>query len=122
MGGVFLVLSVGVAVSFFYTVLELLWEVGCTSLRENVSRQMYYISGTFEKYSLILLNERTICQVSFKEELMAELKFIIKCDNSPKPVRKRKGSSNRSGEDSTRGCTPPYGFIPAIKTSSTDDK
>ncbi|KAK9303596.1 hypothetical protein QLX08_004759 [Tetragonisca angustula] len=94
-GGVFLVLSVGVAASFFYTVFELLWEVGCTSLRENVS---------------------------FKEELMAELKFIIKCDNSPKPVRKRKGSSNRSGEDSTRGCTPPYGFIPAIRTSSSDDK
>ncbi|XP_043524316.1 glutamate receptor ionotropic, kainate 2-like isoform X5 [Frieseomelitta varia] len=94
-GGVFLVLSVGVAASFFYTVFELLWEVGCTSLRENVS---------------------------FKEELMAELKFIIKCDNSPKPVRKRKGSSNRSGEDSTRGCTPPYGFIPAIITSNSNDK
>ncbi|KAK1127291.1 hypothetical protein K0M31_003835 [Melipona bicolor] len=94
-GGVFLVLSVGVAASFFYTVFELLWEVGCTSLRENVS---------------------------FKEELMAELKFIVKCDNSSKPVRKRKGSSNRSGEDSTRGCTPPYGFIPTIRTSSSDDK
>ncbi|XP_050585066.1 glutamate receptor ionotropic, kainate 2-like [Bombus affinis] len=94
-GGVFLVLTVGVAASFFYTVFELIWEVGCTSLREDVS---------------------------FKEELMAELKFIIKCDNSPKPVRRRKGSSNRSGEDSTRGCTPPYGFIPVIKTSNSDDK
>ncbi|XP_061943148.1 glutamate receptor ionotropic, kainate 2-like isoform X5 [Apis cerana] len=94
-GGVFLVLTVGVAASFFYTICELLWDVGCTSLRENVS---------------------------FKEELMAEVKFIIKCDNSPKPVRRRKGSSNRSGEDSTRGCTPPYGFIPVIRTSSSDDK
>lgn len=36
MGGVFLVLTVGVAASFFYTICELLWDVGCTSLRENV--------------------------------------------------------------------------------------
>lgn len=36
MGGVFLVLTVGVAVSFFFTIFELVWEVGCTSLRENV--------------------------------------------------------------------------------------
>ncbi|CAL7945896.1 unnamed protein product [Xylocopa violacea] len=94
-GGVFLVLTVGVAASFFYTIMELLWEVGCTSMRENVS---------------------------FKEELMAEAKFILKCSNSPKPVRRRKGSSNRSGEDSTRGCTPPYGFIPVIKTPGSNDK
>ncbi|XP_015429531.1 PREDICTED: glutamate receptor ionotropic, kainate 2-like [Dufourea novaeangliae] len=94
-GGVFLVLSVGVASSFFYTIIELLWEVTATSRRENVS---------------------------FKEELMAELKFIVQCSSAPKPVRRRKGSSNRSGEDSTRGCTPPYGFIPVIRTSSSDDK
>ena len=30
-GGVFLVLTVGVAVSFFYTIFELLWKIGCTS-------------------------------------------------------------------------------------------
>ncbi|OAD62633.1 Glutamate receptor, ionotropic kainate 2 [Eufriesea mexicana] len=100
-GGVFLVLTVGVAASFFFTIFELVWEVGCTSLRENV---------------------RVVESVSFKEELMAEVKFIVKCDNSPKPIRRRKGSSNRSGEDSTRGCTPPYGFIPVITTSSSDDK
>ncbi|XP_076751091.1 glutamate receptor ionotropic, kainate 2 isoform X2 [Xylocopa sonorina] len=94
-GGVFLVLTVGVAASFFYTIMELLWEVGCTSIRENVS---------------------------FKEELIAEAKFILKCSNSPKPVRRRKGSSNRSGENSTRGCTPPYGFIPVIKTPGSNDK
>ncbi|XP_076178431.1 glutamate receptor ionotropic, kainate 2 isoform X2 [Ptiloglossa arizonensis] len=94
-GGVFLVLTVGVALSFFYTVFELLWEIIATSRRENVS---------------------------IKEELVAELKFIIKCNSSPKPVRRRKGSSNRSGEDSTRGCTPPYGFIPVIRTTSSDDK
>ncbi|XP_076624322.1 glutamate receptor ionotropic, kainate 2 isoform X1 [Colletes latitarsis] len=94
-GGVFLVLTVGVALSFFYTILELLWDIIATSRRENVS---------------------------FKEELMAEIKFIAKCNSSPKPVRRRKGSSNRSREDSTRGCTPPYGFIPAIRTTSSDDK
>lgn len=36
-GGVFLVLTVGVALSFFYTVFELLWEIIATSRRENVS-------------------------------------------------------------------------------------
>ncbi|XP_034173530.1 glutamate receptor ionotropic, kainate 2 isoform X1 [Osmia lignaria lignaria] len=94
-GGVFLVLTVGVAVSFFYTIFELLWEIGCTSVRENIS---------------------------FKEELMAEVKFIVKCGSTSKPVRRRKGSSNRSGEDSTRGCTPPYGFIPAIRIPNSEDK
>ncbi|XP_076280228.1 glutamate receptor ionotropic, kainate 2 isoform X2 [Lasioglossum baleicum] len=94
-GGVFLVLSVGVASSFFYTLLELLWDVAVTSRRENVS---------------------------FIQELLTELKFIIKFNSEPKPVRRRKGSSNRSREDSTRGCTPPYGFIPVIRTSSSDDK
>ncbi|XP_076658018.1 glutamate receptor ionotropic, kainate 2 isoform X2 [Halictus rubicundus] len=94
-GGVFLVLSVGVAMSFFYTLLELFCEVAATCRRENLS---------------------------FKEELLAEFKFIIKCSSAPKPVRRKKGSSNRSREDSTRGCTPPYGFIPVIRTSSSDDK
>lgn len=96
-GGVFLVLTVGVAASFFFTIFELLWDIILTSIRENVS---------------------------FKDELLAELKFIIinACNNAPKPVRRRKGSSNRSGEDSNRGCTPPYGFVPMIKTSNSDDK
>ncbi|XP_031827369.1 glutamate receptor ionotropic, kainate 2 isoform X2 [Nomia melanderi] len=94
-GGVFLVLTVGVALSTIYTLLELIIEVFLVSRRENVS---------------------------FKEELLAEFKFIIKCSSAPKPVRRRKGSSNRSREDSTRGCTPPYGFIPVIRTSSSDDK
>nr|XP_034172653.1 glutamate receptor ionotropic, kainate 4-like [Osmia lignaria] len=93
-GGVFLLLTVGVAVSFFYTIFELLWEIGCTSVRENIS---------------------------FKE-LMTEIKFIVKCGSTSKPVRRRKSSSNRSGEGSTRGCTPPYGFIPAIRISNSENK
>ncbi|XP_076391777.1 glutamate receptor ionotropic, kainate 2 isoform X2 [Megachile rotundata] len=94
-GGVFLVLTVGVALSFFYTIYEFLWEIGCTSARENVS---------------------------FTEELIAELKFIVKCSSSSKPVRRRKGSSNRSREDSTRDCTPPYGFIPQIRIPNSEEK
>ncbi|KAG7201426.1 hypothetical protein KM043_004186 [Ampulex compressa] len=93
-GGVFLVLSTGVALSCFYTAFELLWEVGCTSIRENVS---------------------------FKTELVEEVKFIAKCSNASKPVRRKKGSSNRSGEDSTGGCTPPYGFVPTVITTSPND-
>ncbi|XP_014479803.1 PREDICTED: glutamate receptor ionotropic, kainate 2-like isoform X2 [Dinoponera quadriceps] len=92
-GGVFLVLAVGVALSCVYTVLELLWDVARTSIRENVS---------------------------FKEELMSEIKFILKCSGS-KTVRRKNGLSSKSGNGSTRGCTPPYGFIPTvIRTSPTD--
>ncbi|XP_046144307.1 uncharacterized protein LOC114878622 [Osmia bicornis bicornis] len=94
-GGVFLVLTVGVAVSFFYTIFELLRKIGCTSVHENIS---------------------------FKEELMAEIKFIVKCGSTSKPVRRRKGFSNGSGEDSTPGCTPPYGIIPAIRIPNSEDK
>ncbi|XP_017890631.2 glutamate receptor ionotropic, kainate 2-like [Ceratina calcarata] len=94
-GGVFLVLTVGVAASFFFTIAELLWDIAATAMRENVS---------------------------FKDELIAEMMFLIKCGGFSKPVRRRKGSSNRSGEDSNRGCTPPYGFIPTITTTNSDDK
>lgn len=60
-------------------------------------------------------------QVSFKQELINELKFITK-GSSTKPTR-RNGASDKSENDSTRGCTPPYGFIPTvITTSPTDDK
>ncbi|XP_032677546.1 glutamate receptor ionotropic, kainate 2-like isoform X2 [Odontomachus brunneus] len=92
-GGVFLVLAVGVALSCVYTVLELLWDVARTSIRENVS---------------------------FKEELINEVKFILKCSNT-KIVRRKNGLSNKSGNGSTRGCTPPYGFIPTVITTSPTD-
>ncbi|XP_050461328.1 glutamate receptor ionotropic, kainate 2-like isoform X2 [Cataglyphis hispanica] len=94
-GGVFLVLTVGVALSCIYTIFELLWDVAQTSIQENVP---------------------------FKEELINELKFIIKFSGS-KSTRRRNGASSKSEENSTRGCTPPYGFIPTvITTSPTDDK
>lgn len=94
-GGVFLVLTVGVALSCVYTILELLWDAARTSIRENVS---------------------------FKQELINELKFIVKCSSS-KPIQRKNGRSSNSENDSTRECTPPYGFIPTvIRTSPIDDK
>ncbi|XP_011251852.2 glutamate receptor ionotropic, kainate 2 isoform X1 [Camponotus floridanus] len=94
-GGVFFVLVVGVALSFVYTIIELLWEIAGISIRENVS---------------------------FKQELLNELKFIAK-GSSSKPTRRGNGASSKSENNSTRGCTPPYGFIPTvITTSPTDDK
>ncbi|XP_070167335.1 glutamate receptor ionotropic, kainate 2-like isoform X5 [Polyergus mexicanus] len=94
-GGVFFVLTIGVVLSFVYTIFELLWDVAQTSIRENVP---------------------------FKEELMSELKFIIKFSGS-KSTRRRNGASSKSENNSTRECTPPYGFIPTvITTSPTDDK
>nr|XP_012232574.1 PREDICTED: glutamate receptor ionotropic, kainate 2-like [Linepithema humile]XP_012232575.1 PREDICTED: glutamate receptor ionotropic, kainate 2-like [Linepithema humile] len=94
-GGVFLVLTVGVALSTVYTVIELLWDVAQTSIRENVS---------------------------FKDKLISEVKFILKCSGS-KPVQRKNGLSSKSGNGSTRECTPPYAFVPTvIRTSPSDDK
>ncbi|XP_024871336.1 glutamate receptor ionotropic, kainate 2-like [Temnothorax curvispinosus] len=94
-GGVFLVLTIGIALSCVYTIFELCWDVAQTSIRENVP---------------------------FKQELINELKFIAKCSGS-KPARRKSGLSSKSENGSTRECTPPYGFIPTvIRTSPTNDK
>ncbi|KAI4498716.1 hypothetical protein M0802_006183 [Mischocyttarus mexicanus] len=93
-GGVFLVLFVGIGFSLIFTIFELVWEVAMKSIKENLS---------------------------FKEEIMEELKFIAKCTTATKPVRQRKSLSQRSGEDSTEDCSPPYGFVPTVITTSPDD-
>ncbi|KAK0092608.1 hypothetical protein PV326_001041 [Microctonus aethiopoides] len=91
-GGVFLVLVAGVAVSILYTAWEMIWGVGCTAYKERVP---------------------------FKRELMEELKFIARCRGTVKPVRLRRGSS-RSARESTNGDdTPPYGgFVPTVITTT----
>ncbi|XP_046435177.1 glutamate receptor ionotropic, kainate 2-like [Neodiprion fabricii] len=97
-GGVFLVLAVGVALSCIYTACELLWAVGCTSIKENVS---------------------------FVDEIKEELKFVVKCSATTKPVRRRKASSHSNqsnGEDSNGASTPPYGFVPTVITTSPEEK
>ncbi|XP_066583373.1 glutamate receptor ionotropic, kainate 2-like [Prorops nasuta] len=94
-GGVFLVLSVTCALSLFYTSFEFLWEIFITSHKEHVP---------------------------FKEELMAETKFLMKFGASSKPVRRKKDSSNQSTDESTGGCTPPYGFVPTVITSAHNEE
>ncbi|XP_012251025.2 glutamate receptor ionotropic, kainate 2-like isoform X2 [Athalia rosae] len=97
-GGVFIVLIVGTALACIWTALELLWEISCTAINKNVS---------------------------FKEEMKEELEFIVKCNRVAKPVRRRKGSSavNLSNENgSTRDCSPPYGFVPTVITTSPEEK
>ncbi|XP_048512589.1 glutamate receptor ionotropic, kainate 2-like [Athalia rosae] len=93
-GGVFLVLIIGIVLSCVFSAWELLWEVGCTTIKEGVP---------------------------FKEEIKEELKFIVKCSASSKPVRRRKQSSNRTNgeedEDSGRECSPPYGLVPTVITT-----
>ncbi|XP_015522024.2 glutamate receptor ionotropic, kainate 2 [Neodiprion lecontei] len=96
-GGVFLVLAVGVVLSGVYTACELLWVAGCTSIKENVS---------------------------FVDEIKEELKFVVKCSATTKPVRRRKAGSRSNwshGEDSNGASTPPYGFMPTVITTSADD-
>lgn len=89
-GGVFFVLAVGIFSSVFYTVWEMLWEIGWTSYKEHTS---------------------------FKEKLIEELRFVIKCKGTVRPVIKR-NSSAHSTDDSTGGDTPPYGFVPTVITTT----
>ncbi|XP_063982898.1 glutamate receptor ionotropic, kainate 2-like [Diachasmimorpha longicaudata] len=93
-GGVFLVLVVGIAVSFVLSILEMLYDVICTSFREKVS---------------------------FKQEIIEELKFILKFKGNVKPVRCRKGSSHSTRQTSTRGSTPPYNMMPSVIMTTHDE-
>nr|QRN45439.1 ionotropic glutamate receptor kainate 2-like isoform X3 [Carausius morosus] len=61
-GGVFLVLGSGTALAAILTVLELLVHVHKTCKKDNLS---------------------------FREELLAELRFVMRCHGSTKPVRRR---------------------------------
>ncbi|XP_046751512.1 glutamate receptor ionotropic, kainate 2-like [Diprion similis] len=96
-GGVFIVLITGVALSGIYTVCELLWAVGCTSMKENVS---------------------------FVDEIKEELKFAVKFGISSKPVRRRKTitpSNQSNGDDSNGVSTPPCSLVPPVITVAPED-
>ncbi|XP_011304726.1 glutamate receptor ionotropic, kainate 2-like isoform X2 [Fopius arisanus] len=86
-GGVFLVLGVGIAVSIVLSVLEMLHAVFVTSLREKVS---------------------------FKQVLKQELKFIMQLKRTVKPVRCRRSSHSTREETSARGSTPSYNVMPNV--------
>nr|AQN78518.1 ionotropic receptor 12 [Meteorus pulchricornis] len=91
-GGVFVVLVAGVAVSILYTAWEMLWGIGCTAYKERVP---------------------------FKRELMDELKFIARCRGTVKPVKQRHDSSQSAHESTGGDDTPPYGgFVPTIITTT----
>lgn len=70
-GGVFIVLISGVSLSWLGTIWSFLWHIRNVSVAENVP---------------------------FKEELMEELKFLVKCKET-KVVRRRKKSSNTTTEE-----------------------
>ncbi|XP_033217368.1 glutamate receptor ionotropic, kainate 2-like isoform X2 [Belonocnema kinseyi] len=83
-GGVYLVLFIGIGISFIWTIIELLLYVAAQSHEYNIS---------------------------FKEELIKELKFVIQFNRSSKPVRRR-APSRRSGISTTE-CA-------SIDTSNTN--
>lgn len=81
--------------SFVYSLLEMLYDLTFKSLRENLS---------------------------FKEELLEELRFIVKFKGSVKPVRRKKTSSTRSSaQASTRDNSPPYNFGPTVITTMHEE-
>ncbi|XP_037948866.1 glutamate receptor ionotropic, kainate 2-like isoform X1 [Teleopsis dalmanni] len=73
LGGVYLVLVVGSALASVYGILEWLWSVYSTA-RSN--------------------------KVSFKAELMDEIRFILRCSVNEKPVKYPKNSSRSSSSSS----------------------
>ncbi|XP_043279268.1 uncharacterized protein [Venturia canescens] len=93
-GGVFLVLGIGVALSVPFSLWELVFEVGLIAYKEKLS---------------------------FKKEFMDEMKFVMKCKGSVKPARQRKSSSHGT-EASTEGGTPPYGPVPTVITTAAKDE
>ncbi|XP_044590291.1 glutamate receptor ionotropic, kainate 3-like isoform X2 [Cotesia glomerata] len=87
-GGVFLVLVVGVSITLLISAADMVSDVWGYARKENLP---------------------------FKEELKKELAFFIKCRGTVKPSRSARRSSSQP--DSSRGDTPPYGFVPTVITS-----
>lgn len=83
-GGVYLVLCLGIVISFLWTLSEMLLRIRVTSHEHNIP---------------------------FKEQLMEELKYVFKFNTTAKPVRRKVGSSRKSGI-STTDCV-------SIATSNT---
>ncbi|XP_051172594.1 glutamate receptor ionotropic, kainate 2-like [Leptopilina boulardi] len=73
-GGVYLVLCIGVIISFLWTLTEMLLRIRVTSHEYNVP---------------------------FKEQLMEELKYVFKFNSTTKPVRRKIASSRKSGISTT---------------------
>lgn len=44
--------------------------------------------------------------MSFKEELLEEIRFVAKCHGSTKPVRKRKGDEDSDDEENFEPLSP----------------
>ncbi|KAK7863959.1 hypothetical protein R5R35_000076 [Gryllus longicercus] len=92
-GGVFVVLVAGVILAVFMTLIELIWSVCTTSIKEKVS---------------------------FRQEFKEELKFISKFHGSTKPVRKYNQEEEEQEEDNMPIAPYPYGFIEGQQQKDTN--
>ncbi|KAE8743138.1 hypothetical protein FOCC_FOCC011231 [Frankliniella occidentalis] len=86
-GGVFLVLGVGVSLAVLLAFAELLWDLAAKRHSGEVA--------------------------SFRAELLEELKFILKCSGSTKPVKKSAKSDEEQIEDALKEFQPlsPYAVL-----------
>lgn len=76
----------------------------CLICIDNLLKYLFYV---IIKFYLIF-------QVSFKHELIEEIKFILKCKGSTKPVRKGKSEAGDTSDDNS-GSLHPYGGYPSDK-------
>ncbi|KAK3923037.1 Glutamate receptor ionotropic, kainate 2 [Frankliniella fusca] len=96
-GGVFLVLGVGVALAVVLAFAELLWDLAVKRHSGDIA--------------------------SFRAELLEELKFILKCSGSTKPVKKAK-SEDEQAEDALKDFQPlsPYAVVDSEEGANQNHK
>ncbi|XP_028050144.1 glutamate receptor ionotropic, kainate 2 isoform X2 [Monomorium pharaonis] len=99
-GGVFTIMISGIALSWIFAGWAFLWNIRNIAVRHDV---IIFLMTEFLHllYRIILKATKIVClQISFKRELMEELRFLIKC-SSTKIVKRRKKSIGTIKSNST---------------------
>lgn len=100
--GVFLIMTSGIMLSWLWAGWSFLWNIRNLAIEYNViiylSIRIPYIS-----YEIIFIVSYKLCfilQVSYKNQMIEELKFLAKCSNK-KIIKRRKTSLETIGSNST---------------------
>lgn len=92
--GVFLLLIVGSVAAILCSCLEMVLDVRSRAAENKVKLHISIF------VNMLLNNPYIYTQVPFKDEIIAEVKFIAACKGTTKEVRHRKSSSLDSGRHS----------------------
>lgn len=92
--GVFSIMISGVALSYIFAGWIFLWNIRNIAIKHDVIIYLMIIS-IFVLRSYFTSYKNYVLQVSFTEELIEELKFLIKCSNKT-TVRRKKSVGSKS--------------------------